>query len=322
MYDVMPSEAQKELTEDMDHIPSIRTMSVRRLVRRTFMIGVLATLLVLALAGWWLDRQGAAHMELIAAVVGLATVIVMAVVWWRLDLLLKAREWDHRSLPARPEFFDFDELNQPMHLAEMDGTRLQDLSFVVFDTETTGLRPSKGDEIISVAGVRVDHGKMDRGDTFSRLVNPGMPIPKDSIQYHGITDDMVADEHGLKDVLPDFKSYVGTSILVAHNAAFDMKFLRLKEESLGIRFDNLVLDTLLLSVFLEHESQNHSLDAIAERMGINIDGRHTALGDSFATAEILIRMFDMLETRGITTLRQAVDASSRIEHVRKMQEQF
>lgn len=297
-------------------------MSVRVLVRRAFVLGVALTLATLALAAWWLDRQGAAHMELIAAVVGLVLVVVFGVVWWRLDLLLKAREWDHRSLPARPEFYDFEDLNQPMHLAEMEGAMLRDLSFVVFDTETTGLRPSKGDEIISIAGVRVAAGVMDKGDTFSRLVNPGMPIPKDSIQYHGITDDMVAEEKRLAEVLPAFKDYVGTAILVAHNADFDMKFLRLKEESLGVRFDNLVLDTLLLSVFLEHESQNHSLDAIAERMGINIEGRHTALGDSFATAEVLIRMFDMLETRGITTLRQAVDASNKIEHVKKLAEQY
>ena len=179
-----------------------------------------------------------------------------------------------------------------------------------------------GDEIISIAGVRVDQGQMDKNDTFSRLVNPSMTIPRNSIRYHGITDDMVAGEKGLADVLPAFKTYVGASILVAHNADFDMKFLRLKEEALGIRFENLVLDTLLLSVFLEHESQNHSLDAIAERMGINIEGRHTALGDSFATAEVLVRMFDMLEARGITTLRQAVDASSQIEHVKKLADQY
>lgn len=306
----------------MDHVPSIRTMSVRVLVRRAFVLGVSVTLTLLALAAWWLDRQGAAHMDVVAAVVGLVTVIVFGVVWWRLDLLLKAREWDRRSLPARPEFYAFEDLNQPMHLAEMDGKRLRDLNFVVFDTETTGLRPSMGDEIISIAGVRVDQGQVDKNDTFSRLVNPGMKIPKDSIRYHGITDDMVAEESGLADVLPAFKAYVGTSILVAHNADFDMKFLRLKEEALSIRFENLVLDTLLLSVFLEHESQNHSLDAIAERMGINIEGRHTALGDSFATAEVLVRMFDMLEARGITTLRQAVDASSQIEHVKKLADQY
>ncbi|MEK9724076.1 MAG: exonuclease domain-containing protein [Rhodospirillaceae bacterium] len=297
----------------MDHISGIRTMSVRRLVRWAFVLTLAVSLGILFAAGWWLDSRGALDFPTAAALVGLVTIVVAAVVWFNLDRLLKAHEWDHRSLPARPEFYDFDDLNQPMHAAEMGGKRLRELTFVVFDTETTGLRPSRGDEIISIAGVKVRDGVMD---------NPGGPIPKDSIQYHGITDDMVADEPGLGAVLPAFKAWVGESILVAHNAAFDMKFLRLKEDSLGIRFDNLVLDTLLLSVFLEHESQNHSLDAIAERMGINIDGRHTALGDSFATAEVLIRMFDMLEARGITTLRQAVDASSKIEHVRKLQEQF
>ena len=79
---------------------------------------------------------------------------------------------------------------------------------------------------------------------------------------------------------------------------------------------------ILLSVFLDAENRNHSLDAIAERLGIPVEGRHTALGDSIVTAQVFLRMLDMLEARGITTLRQAVDASIKMEHVREMQKRF
>lgn len=115
---------------------------------------------------------------------------------------------------------------------------------------------------------------------------------------------------------------MGEAVLVAHNAAFDMRFLKVKEDAAGVRFDNLVLDTLLLSVFLDAENRDHSLDAIADRLDIAVEGRHTALGDSTVTAHVFLRMLDMLEARGITTLRQAIDASIKMEHVREMQKQF
>ena len=83
-----------------------------------------------------------------------------------------------------------------------------------------------------------------------------------------------------------------------------------------------MLDTLLISVFLDHESHNHTLDGIAQQMGITIEGRHTALGDAVATAKVFVKMLTRMEGRGITSLRRVVEASSKIEHVRKMQERF
>ena len=160
------------------------------------------------------------------------------------------------------------------------------------------------------------------GEPFTRLVNPGRKIPKASIRFHGITEDMVQGEAPIGDVLPDFKAFVGDAVLVAHNAAFDMKFLKLKEAATGVVFDNLVLDSLLLSVFLEEEAHNHGLDAIAERLGVEVEGRHTALGDSIVTAGVFLRMLDMLEARGIRTLGQAIEASMRISHVRELQKRF
>ena len=187
---------------------------------------------------------------------------------------------------------------------------------MVFDTETTGLRPSEGDEIISIAAVRCRLGEIDETDAFSRLVDPGRPIPRASIRFHGITDDMVAGEPPIGDVLPAFQAYVGDAVLVAHNADFDMTFLRLKEAETDIEFANVVLDTLLISVFLDPVSRNHSLEAIAERLGVEVEGRHTALGDSIVTARVFCKLLPRLEARGITTLGQVLDASAQIRRAR------
>jgi len=252
----------------------------------------------------------------------LAFLVVAGLIWYLLDRLLVARERDHRALPSRPEFYNFDELNPPMHVEEVGGKALKQLTYVVFDTETTGLKPSAGDEIISIAGVRVADGRVDEANPFSRLVDPGKPIPKESIRFHGITDDMVKGEAGIDEVMREFKDFVGDAVLVAHNAAFDMKFLKRKEEQSGVRFDNLVLDTLLLSVFADGDSRNHSLDAMAERMGVVIEGRHTALGDSVATARVFLKLLDMLEARGVTTLRHAIRGSVSVEDILAMDLEF
>ena len=298
----------------MDRSEIIKTMPVRRLVRLGFLGLAGALLAVVGLA--WLFF-GAAPLSAAAAVMVLTGVFGAVV-----DRQLAAREFDKNSLPARPEYTKSQLSDPPLPLAELGGRDLNSLTFVVFDTETTGLRPSHGDEIISIAGVRVVDGDIKTGEPFTRLVNPGRKIPGASIRFHGITDHMVKDEVGIDVVLPEFRDFVGDAVLVAHNAAFDMKFLKLKEAQTNVVFDHLVLDSLLLSVFLEPESRNHGLDAIAERLGIEVEGRHTALGDSLVTAKVFLRMLDMLEARGIRTLGQAIEASSRISHVRKMQKQF
>ncbi len=298
----------------MDRSEIIKTMPVRRLVKLGFLGLAVALLAVVGLA--WL-AFGAAHLSAVAVVI-----VLTGVFWAVVDRQLAAREFDKNSLPARPEYTKFDIYDHPMHLDELGGRELKSLAFVVFDTETTGLRPSHGDEIVSIAGVRVVDGDIKTGEPFTRLVTTGRKIPRASIRFHGITDDMVKDEAGINEVLPEFRDFVGDAVLVAHNAAFDMKFLKLKETQTKAVFDHLVLDSLLLSVFLEPESRNHGLDAIAERLGVEVEGRHTALGDSLVTAKVFLRMLDMLEARGIRTLGQAIEASSRISPVRKMQEQF
>lgn len=243
--------------------------------------------------------------------------------WVRLELPLAPTPVAQESLSAvslaagsRPEFYDFDLFaSTASGLASRDRL-LRDLVFTVFDTETTGLDPAGGDEILQIGAVRVVNGRVLRGEHFEQLVNPRRAISRESIPIHGITPEMVRDQPAIDAVLPAFQHYVEGSVLVAHNAAFDMRFLQLKEELTGVRFDQPVLDTLLLSAVLHPNQDSHRLEAIAERLGVSVLGRHTALGDALVTAEVFCKFVPLLADRGILTLGQALDAAQKTSYAR------
>jgi len=209
----------------------------------------------------------------------------------------------------RPVDFDFDLFTQTGFTTALDNERLHQLTCTVFDTETTGLDPGAGDRIISIGAVRVVNGRLAASDSFDQLINPQRDIPVESTRFHGITDEMVRQEPTVDTVLPDFYIYVANSILVAHNAAFDMRMLQIYEPSTGIKFNQPVLDTMLLSTVVHPAHQNHNLRAIAHRLGINVVGRHTAFGDAMATAKLFVKLLPLLAQKGIYTLKDAREAS-------------
>jgi DNA polymerase-3 subunit epsilon len=214
---------------------------------------------------------------------------------------------------GRPVYYDFDLFSQPGQTPELDERELTALTYTVFDTETTGLEPSQGDEIISIGAVRIVNGRLLEQECFDHLVNPRRSVRKESQQVHGLTADMLADQPGIEGVLPAFQRFAEDTVLVAHNAAFDMRFLQLKEVATGIRFVQPVLDTLLLSALVHpgHADADHTLERIAERLGIPVMGRHTALGDAIVTGEVFLKLIPLLAERGIRTLRQAREASQK-----------
>ena len=213
---------------------------------------------------------------------------------------------------SRPEFYDFDLFQQAGQTPELDHVPLTDLNYTVFDTETTGLDPSAGDEIISIGAVRIVNNRLLRYETYEQLVDPRQPIAALSQAIHGISHEMLRGQPTIDEALPQFHEYCADAVLVGHNAAFDLRFLQLKETRTGVRFTQPVLDTLLLSQVLHPHQESHTLEAIAGRLGVTVVARHTALGDALATGEVFLRMIPLLAAHGVRTLGDAREAAKRI----------
>lgn len=221
--------------------------------------------------------------------------------------------------PSRVVMYDFELLNAiiPEDLA---ASALKSLSFVIFDTETTGLNPQV-DEICQIAAVRLVNGKIMQNERFDLLVNPGRRIPASATSVHHITNQMVESAIGVPEALARFHAFAQGSVLVAHNAPFDMSFLRRRETEIGKRFDQPILDTVLCSAILYGQSAEHTLDALCDRLHIPIpeDARHTAIGDAIGTAEAFRKMIPMLEAAELPNLGALIKAFDRhsrlIEHL-------
>jgi DNA polymerase-3 subunit epsilon len=222
---------------------------------------------------------------------------------------------DKSAAEDRPIYYEFNLFSQPC-LIEQCKQPMNQLTFVVFDTETTGLNPAKGDEIIQIGAVRIVNGRILYDETMDQLVNPCRSVSQESIRIHGINPELLADQPSIAKVLPEFHHFAEGSVLVAHNAAFDMKFLKMKEAETGVRFQQPVLDTLLLSSIIHPHLEGHGLEQIARRLDIAVVGRHTALGDALVTAEILVKLIPLLQAKGIFTLTDALEHSAQSPYAR------
>lgn len=175
---------------------------------------------------------------------------------------------------------------------------LREEDFVVVDVETTGGSPYRGHRVTEVAAVRVSGGRI--ADTYCTLVNPERPIPSMITGLTGITQAMVADQPRFAQIARDVSAALQGSVFVAHNAAFDWRFM-CHEMSMatGMTLSGRQLCTVRLSRKLLPQLPSRSLDGLAHWFGVEIESRHRALDDAVATAKVLLKLIDMLEDQGV-----------------------
>jgi DNA polymerase III epsilon subunit family exonuclease len=164
--------------------------------------------------------------------------------------------------------------------------------FVVIDFETTGLSPL-ANEVIEVSALKYVNRKFV--DSYITLIKPKNRIPAYISQINGISNEMVKDSPSAEEVIPKLLEFIGTFTIVAHNASFDMKFLKCNAEKCGYTVENTSLDTLVLSRKAFPKLDNHKLATVARHIGIKGGGWHRAEFDTRATAEILLRCLECLE---------------------------
>ena len=181
-----------------------------------------------------------------------------------------------------------------------NGKSLDD-SFVVFDLETTGFNPSVN-KIIEIGAVKVENGTIT--GHFSKFVNPQIPIPFEIENLTGINDSMVMDAGTIEEVLPEFMEFCGHSVMVAHNADFDMSFIKHNLHLFGIERKFTVVDTVSLARNLLPELNRFKLDTVAKALGVSLKNHHRAVDDAGCTAEIFVKFIQMLKDRGIENLDQ------------------
>ncbi|MDD2481167.1 MAG: PolC-type DNA polymerase III [Lutispora sp.] len=235
-------------------------------------------------------------------------------------LIKRAKEWGHKAIAitdhgvvqAFPEAYEASKKYGVKVLYGVEGYLVNDGTpvvyneinydfdeeFVVFDIETTGLS-SVNDKITEIGAVLIKNRKIV--SKFNSLINPQIPIPEKIQKLTGITDAMVSRAPCIEEVLPKFLSFAGVRPLVAHNALFDVGFIKNKASLLGFKIDNPVLDTLQLSRKLL-PLKRHKLNNLCDHFGIKLENHHRASDDAEATALILIHLFEMLENKNIHCL--------------------
>ena len=189
-------------------------------------------------------------------------------------------------------------------------------SFVVFDLETTGFSAAKN-KIIEIGAVKVVNGSIT--ERFSTFVNPKVPIPYEIEKLTHITDDMVLDAPMIHEILPQFMEFCRNAVMVAHNADFDMSFIRHNCDLLGLECEKTVLDTVALARVLLPSLNRFKLNTIAKALNISLENHHRAVDDAACTAEIFTKFVEMLRERGIETMENLEQMESYTEEsIRKL----
>ncbi|MDI6604872.1 MAG: PolC-type DNA polymerase III [Thermoanaerobacteraceae bacterium] len=190
-----------------------------------------------------------------------------------------------------------------------------DDDFVVFDIETTGLS-SKYDKIIEIGAVKIRNYEIV--DRFKTFINPEIPISSFITRLTGINTSMVKDYPTLDKVLPGFLKFISGSILVAHNANFDVTFVKTKAEELCLELNNPVLDTLELSRHLYTNLKNYKLDTVAEYLEVNLKNHHRAIDDAEATAEIFLKSIKRIKEKGILYVKDINNSLKNTIDIKKL----
>lgn len=190
-------------------------------------------------------------------------------------------------------------------LCDADPEISLDGDYVVFDLETVGFS-HVNDRIIEIGAVRVVNGTIT--DRYSTFVDPKMKLPAKIVELTKIKDEMVEGQRTIDEVLPEFLEFAKDSVLVAHNANFDMGFVRTNAKNLGLPFENAQLDTVSMARYLLPELKRHKLDTIAKHLNIFMGSHHRAVDDAETTAQILLKFFESLKAKGITNIGELNEA--------------
>ncbi|MBM4763930.1 PolC-type DNA polymerase III [Bacillus sp. B15-48] len=236
------------------------------------------------------------------------------------DLVSQAKKWGHRAIAITdhavaqsfPEAFGAGKKNDIKIIYGVEANlvddgvpiayntahrQLEDDTFVVFDVETTGLS-AVYDTIIELAAVKIRNGEVI--DRFESFANPHHRLSATIVELTGITDEMVENAPEVDDVLRKFYEWIGDSILVAHNASFDMGFLNTGYKKIGLgKLPNPVIDTLELGRFLYPDMKNHRLNTLAKKLDVELTQHHRAIYDAEATGYILIKMLKEAAEKGM-----------------------
>ena len=188
-------------------------------------------------------------------------------------------------------------------------------TFIVFDIETTGLSPKKN-QITEIGAVKIEKGEIV--DRFNSLVNPECPIPLKITELTGITDVMVKDAPKINEIIPMFLDFCGKGVLVAHNAKFDVSFIRNKAKKLGMEIDNTIIDTLAFSRMCVPKLKKHRLNDLAKHFHVSLENHHRAVDDAEATAEIFLELVKISIEKGAENIKDLNSIFRNKEAIKKM----